>query len=251
MKNTHLSSFIFAIQFISSVSGYETNNGTSTTDDDLYMDEYKQAMMSLHSNQEDLWYHLDCDDILNEEELPLHSVETWKHARQVYKKIMGDASTSNDDQVQDGFEVAHEIKRESSEGRGIFAAQDIKKGQLIWSTKKTVRFENDYSYRKFILGLDNREFACDALDFTYVHDGNLLSIDLDEGSMCNNGEEDANVGCDEVEAMKYKGGCTDNYFALRHIKTGEELLVSYYEMYFEDETTDEAEVNPQYYMATK
>jgi hypothetical protein len=248
----HLLQTFFALHIFSIVSGYETNNGTSTTDD-LYMDEYKEAMMSLHSNQEDLWYHLDCDNIFKEEELPIHSIETWQHARQVYKKVMGDESTSNDDQVQDGFQVAHEVKRESSEGRRLFAAQDIKKGQLIWSTKKTVRFGNDYSYRKFILGLENREFACDALDFTYVHDGNLLSIDLDDGSMCENGEEDANVGCDEVEAIKYRGGCTDHYFALRDIQAGEELLCGYYEIYFEDETraTDEEEVNPQYYMATK
>ena len=58
-------------------------------------------------------------------------------------------------------------------------------------------------------------------------DGDLrISVDLDEGSFCNNGE-DANMGCDEDAAREYEGGCKNNYFALKDIKAGEELECSY------------------------
>lgn len=63
-----------------------------------------------------------------------------------------------------------------------------------------------------------------------VSDGNfLLSVDLDEGALCNsiNDDEDHNMGCDEEAAALVQGGCKMNYFAVKDIKAGEELLCSY------------------------
>ena len=50
---------------------------------------------------------------------------------------------------------------------------------------------------------------------------------MDEGCFCNAGLEDSNVGCDEKAARNIKGGCEENYFALRHIRAGEEILCDY------------------------
>ncbi|GFH61853.1 hypothetical protein CTEN210_18329 [Chaetoceros tenuissimus] len=182
-----------------------------------------------------LWNHLKCDEIYSSER-PIHPLEAWIHARVVYRQIVGNdqssIGTEEDDNVPHGFVVAHEAKQSPPKGRGIFAAQDIKKGELIWSTKKTARFADGDSFRKFILSLD-RHFACDALEWSYVQkleNGELrISTDLDEGALCNDNDEenDANKGCDKAAAKNHEGGCTNNYFALRDIKAGDEFVCSY------------------------
>ena len=56
-----------------------------------------------------------------------------------------------------------------------------------------------------------------------------VSVDLDNGCFCNTEDEDndANMGCDKTAAKNVKGGCENNYFALKDIKAGEELLCDY------------------------
>mmetsp|Transcript_8157 Transcript_8157/g.12336 ORF Transcript_8157/g.12336 Transcript_8157/m.12336 type:complete len:104 (-) Transcript_8157:131-442(-) len=82
------------------------------------------------------------------------------------------------------------------------------------------------------------DFACDVMQWAYVQDVSdseeyeelRISVDLDEGCFCNNGEgsdEPGSVGCDEDEAVNFDGGCTSNYFALRDIEAGEELICNY------------------------
>ena len=189
-----------------------------------------------HLTNNGLWEYLQCEEIFASER-PIHSIETWNHARQVYREIVGNDQSSigtNQDDIKDidGFQVAHEAKQAPPKGRGIFAAQDIPKGQLIWSTKKTIRFSDGDSYRKFNLSVE-RGFACDVLQWSYVQrleNGELrVSTDLDDGALCNGGgsSHKANMGCDKEMAKKFKGGCVENYFALSDIKAGDELLCAY------------------------
>jgi len=69
-----------------------------------------------------------------------------------------------------------------------------------------------------------------------------VSVDLDAGSFINShgdwlgvGEESPpNLGCHAEAANNEPGGCEHNYFALRDIDVGEELLLDYGE--FAEET---------------
>ena len=112
----------------------------------------------------DMWENLDCDEIF-ESERPIHSHSTWNHARTLYRDIVGEESSIGEtDDEPNGFSVPAEAKQSPPKGRGIFALRDITAGELIWSTKKTARFQDGPSYRKFIFGLE-AGFACDVLQW--------------------------------------------------------------------------------------
>lgn len=157
-----------------------------------------------HLTHNGLWNYLMCEEIFASDR-PVHSAQTWNHARQVYTQIIGHGQSfidkrEDEETISNGFRVAYDVKQVPPKGRGIFAAQDIQKGQLIWSTKKTARFSDGDSFRKFTLSLE-RGFACDVLNVSYVQrleNGELqISTDLDDGSLCNGEDEDndANMGC--------------------------------------------------------
>lgn len=63
-------------------------------------------------------------------------------------------------------------------------------------------------------------------DNTEMYD-RTICVDLDPGSLINDGEDEGNVGCDEEAAEFLPHGCFLNYFALRDIEPGEELLAIY------------------------
>lgn len=192
----------------------------------------------------DMWDILECDDIY-EYERPIHSPLIWKNMRTLYRNIVKDKSTIGDEQndIASGFHVPVETNQSPGKGRGIFASTDIPSGSIIWSTKNTARFTNASHYRKFIFELEDG-LACDVLTWAYVQPilgdngvNLLISIDLDEGALCNDGAREelgSNMGCDEDAAKSYSGGCKENYFALDGIAAGEELLCSYYDFAIED-----------------
>ena len=185
-------------------------------------------------NKDMMWNILKCDDLFSEER-PIHSEMQWKQAIDIYSSI---TMESRPDSRTNGFKVLVEAKQSPGKGRGIFAAQTIRKGEIVWSTKRTARFDNAGDFIEFIFQLDP-PFACDVLQWAYVQDvskgedGELpslkISVDLDEGSFCNDAEDesDHNMGCHPNLASQVDGGCTSNYFALRDIEVGEELLCDY------------------------
>jgi len=133
-------------------------------------------------------------------------------------------------------------------GRGVFAAEDIKKGTRVWTSKhQSAQFRDGESYRKFLAAIP-ADFACDVIMWAYVHDLGendeldlTISCDLDEGSFINSAGWDdgavANIGCiddmeeafvDEYIDEEYRdSGCPENLFALQNIKAGEEILCTY------------------------
>ena len=112
----------------------------------------------------DMWENLDCEEIFKSER-PIHSHSTWNHARTLYRDIVGEESSIGEtDDEPNGFSVPAEAKQSPPKGRGIFALRDITAGELIWSTKKTARFQDGPSYRKFIFGVE-AGFACDVLQW--------------------------------------------------------------------------------------
>jgi hypothetical protein len=143
-----------------------------------------------------------------------------------------------------GFAVSVEARQAGSKGRGVFVTETpVKKGQKVWSTLQTARFENGDDYRRFLRAIPN-DLACDVLQWAYVQsvkniaeqtEKPYISADLDEGSFINSYEDwndegivnTLNLGCDEEMAKNEPGGCQENYFALRDIAVGEELLLDY------------------------
>ena len=185
---------------------------------------------------DDIWDSLVCPEIFSTQR-PIHSQETWNKVIDIYNTIVED--DGNLDPLKNGFSVGIEAKQTEFKGRGIYATHAINKGDLIWSTTRTARFGNADDYRQFLSMLD-ADFACDVLQWAYVqdlsdskeHEELRISVDLDEGCFCNGegsdeSDELSSVGCDEDEAVKYEGGCTSNYFALRGIAAGEELICNY------------------------
>lgn len=180
----------------------------------------------------ELYNYFHCEQVFSEKR-PLPKEEVWIHAQQTFENILCDSFKNTNIQAirrRDGFHVAHEAKYTISKGRGIFAAQDIKKGSLVWSTRRTIFFTSGRTYRKFLIDI-NRHFVCDFIEWSWVqtfeNGTSRIAIALDDGSLCNDAGDTANIGCNEEFSKSYEGGCVHNYIALRDIKLGDELLCDY------------------------
>jgi hypothetical protein len=101
-------------------------------------------------NRDMMWKILKCDNVFLEER-PMHSEIQWKHAIQIYNSIKMESPRPILDSNMNGFNVPIEAKQSPGKGRGIFAAQTIRKGEVVWSTKRTARFDNVGDYIEFIL----------------------------------------------------------------------------------------------------
>jgi hypothetical protein len=200
-----------------------------------------------------IWKGLGCRSVFAAGPRPIHSTSDWIQARQAYVDVLTSSSSSqkitipNPVVASSGFAVPVEARQTESIGRGIFVTDTpVKKGQKVWSTVQTARFEKGDDFRRFLQSIPN-SLSCDILEFfSYVQSVKnaadeteklYISTDLDEGCFINsvedwNGdgiERIANIGCDHEMAKNEPGGCQENYFALRDIAVGEELLLDYEE----------------------
>ncbi|CAB9531042.1 expressed unknown protein [Seminavis robusta] len=188
----------------------------------------------------DMWHYFDCSFIFSRPR-PVHSETDWKSMRHAYAAVVGlERSNRIADKDGDGFAVPVQARSAGDEkGRGVFVTTaPVPKGQLVWSTSMTARFEKGSEYRAFLAKI-RQDFACDVLQWAYVQsisdqsaevDKPLVSVDLDAGSFINTvteEDEEPNLGCHEQAALEHKGGCQQNYFALKDIQVGEELLLDY------------------------
>jgi hypothetical protein len=201
-------------------------------DDDEEIVQYEDMIV------DDLWHHFDCTRIFQHSR-PVHSDQDWKDMQDIYRSIVGSSSSSLKEDKDDGFAVPVSAQQAGDKGRGVFVTAPVAHGQLVWSTHKTARFDNGPDYRTFLARI-RQDLACDVLQWAYVQSLSdtttqtnraWISVDLDAGSFINSiGDEDdnANLGCDDEGVAKdHPGGCKQNYFALRDITQGEELLLDY------------------------
>ena len=198
---------------------------------------------------EEMQNHLDCDAIFDQGPRPVHTEDDWNLLRTRYENVVGLARSSlkHNMAVADGFRVAVKTTQAGDKGRGVFLQEAVPAGTLIWSTVKTARFDSGADYRRFLYSVPP-DLACDVMQWAYVQSlpgGNkenprqteklYVSVDLDEGSFINSAEDwldhgdeiSPNLGCHEQAAKKDPGGCKENYYALRDIEPGEELLLDY------------------------
>ena len=152
-------------------------------------------------------------------------------------------------------EFALEPFQSGEKGRGLLAARDISKGEMVFKgTNNTIVFTHGHTWRSMLFAFyDERpeegeppdaETACDLLVWSWVQpleeDGPLYIImDLDDGSLLNEGRdapgwEKPNVICGkEGDTM-----CYLTYYATKDIKKGEELLCDYREFAWLDSWAD-------------
>ena len=185
----------------------------------------------------EIWNFLDCDEIIDAGR-PVLSHNDWVLLRKAYRRVVGTKSTILPTDDVDGFHVPIIAQVTPDKGRGVFAAKVISKGSLVWSPQhQSAQFLDAHSFRQFLASIPP-DMACDVLQWAYVEDlgengmSNLImSCDLDEGSYMNTGGWDdgieANVGCDEELEAQLGVDCGHNYYALRDIQAGEEILCDY------------------------
>lgn len=198
------------------------------SEDGFAKGQWTTAGLNQNKTIHDLWWNLGCGELF-EKARPVPTREQFDTSIALYNEIQTDEALRIDPSDK-GIFVDVEIKQAGEKGRGVFAVEDIPKGE-VWrsSYDYTAVFYDGEQYRKFILGLDTG-FACDVLQWAYTeYDSEtkdpFVAVDLDEATMCNDGNKEGhNVGCDEEdEAMD----CNLYDYAIRDIKAGEEILCYY------------------------
>ena len=190
----------------------------------------------------DLWEHFECPQHYIQPR-PAYSLELWKTLRQSYIDFVGKEKSTiiiqggDDDNNDDGFSVDVRVRQSADKGRGLFAAHDIKKGQHIWTgTKNMALLDSAVDYKRF-LALLPPDCTCDILhDLGYVHipgedksDPNKARITLllDDFAFVNVYDDPpGDIGCLEEHQDFHVGGCELNFYALRDIYEGEEMLMN-------------------------
>lgn len=147
----------------------------------------------------------------------IHDPTIWRHLQTVYIDTIDDPKYAQEWETfpsYSGFKVAIDVKV-GHRGRGVYAAERIKKGTLVWNEVHTATFLNAQELQDFLRPLDY-DLQCDVLLWAYVEkETNDVTLALDPASFMNHGEgqEDNNLDV--------------NCAAIRDIEIGEELLQDY------------------------
>ena len=96
----------------------------------------------------------------------------------------------------------------------------------------TARFRLGDDYRQFLNSIEPH-LACDVIQWAFIEDRGMkskrddlfISVDLDAGSYCNDGQSNANMGNTRMKTQGEEYHVTMS--ALRDIKEGEEFLCDY------------------------
>jgi hypothetical protein len=206
-------------------------------DDEEEYDEEEQEEEYVHYtdkhwteyNQDDLRIKFQCAEVFSTAR-PVPTAASWEYMRETYRIVVGDKSTIPNERASKsaGFPGLEVVARQSpGKGRGVFSAQFIPKGTLVWSSIYTARFPDGNSYRQYLLSL-SPDLACEVLPWAYVEpvlnkedadkedgDNNKLkyedlplyiSLDLTIGSLINAAPlYDKDAGFDDRTQYEYEG----------------------------------------------
>ena len=183
---------------------------------------------------------------------PVYDTDMWNELRQLWNEFAKEDKLDNfkpgmtDRTYQfstDSFDPPMEAFHAGEKGRGLRAARDIAKGELVFkATNNTVIFTHGHTWRKFLFHIFERHgedgptdggMACDVLLWSWVQrlemDGPLVIVaDFDNGSLLNEGRDE--IGWDKPNVRCGKEGdemCMMEYYATDDIKTGDEILCDY------------------------
>jgi len=196
-----------------------------------------------HSNF--FWELNKCREVIKKKR-PIFGRLLWNLMEKTYQEVVGENSTLNETAINyDGHKVKYSVNHTENRGRGLFAREKIKKGQLVYDQTRTAYFRNDESLNEFIniiishehkrsINYPNPEpyldfinhfapgLACD-IEMWLEYDIDEAGIEFDNSRYGNSaGNDDPNYDFDPNDGM----GATKMY-ALRDIDVGEELLCPY------------------------
>jgi len=175
---------------------------------------------------------------------PVHDEETWGIFRKTYHSVVGeDLSTIGDHLSTDNaFRFKVSARQSPGKGRGIFAEEEIPKGEILYNFSRTAQFKTGAAFRNFLDKLPDT-LACDVLMWSYVQNfpsnlrgsSNLrICTDLDPGSFCNDGgHSEGNMAWEDDNKAYYPATNTQGVkisaplIALRNIAIDEEILCKY------------------------
>jgi hypothetical protein len=185
---------------------------------------------------------------------PWWTPDQWSEVRDLYRDFAekNKAGTHQmfKDITFDSSEIAEPYQAGEEKGRGLRAARDIHKGELILrSTNNTIVFNDGLAYRKFLFALEERfpTFACDIMTWNWMQDLDDngvkfgIAVDLNDNNLINTAddEEDVNVRCgghEEDDSCDLRHGM---FYASRSIRKGEELVTDYGDFVSPSHTWDE------------
>jgi len=152
------------------------------------------------------------------------------------------------------FDVPVEVRLTPGKGRGVFATADITAGSLVATPTNSMEFYSKESYRDFLAYLVLKRFRmiCNTFDWIYSvqkttdPDDFIVCLDADSATLINSGRADFMDEDDEYESeygdddygdderkdttniaqVDFTGAWSPVY-AMRDIKSGEELLMCY------------------------
>ena len=232
-------------------------------EEDEWADVHAEAELAAYLDP-DLWYrfsywelhaYFSCAAAFKVSRAPYDSAK-WNDLRQYYHHFV--ALDKVDKPLDEGeeersfqysTEAYHpplETFQTEGKGRGLMAARDIDKGELVFkATNNTVIFTHGHTWRKFLFAIYERYeeevggeldqyTTCDVLVWSWVQrlteNGPLVIVaDLDNGSLMNEGREEEGWEPPNTRCGKEGERCEMAYYATKDIRKGEEILCDYRE----------------------
>ena len=190
---------------------------------------------------------------------PIPSPERWNEIRSYYHQFVAedleDWPLENEKEPRSYVYTEGEYRppmepfQSGFKGRGLRANRFIARGELVFkATNNTIIFTHGHTWRKFLFALYERngeeeekldgEMACDVLVWSWIQQmvpgGPLVIVmDLDNGSLMNEGREDEGWEDPNVKCGK-EDWCDFEYYAIKDIEEGEEILCDYREFAYLD-----------------
>lgn len=169
----------------------------------------------------DMYSFFKCDEHAYDEEKPLYNTHMWN----ILKENFDPALFENDDQDASP-PPPYYAEISEGKGRGTFAARDIKEGELVHDgSRNTVFWRDGSSWRTYVMSLRSRKMVCDVLEWTWIQSVTdsgepLLCLNLNDGAFMNDGgEEESNIATRSSTSLEF--------YAIRDIEEGDELLYDY------------------------
>ena len=177
------SSSVFATDIDEQEEVVCSKNGVcnSDEDDDFDLSWWMDPKVTLL----DMWDRLDCDDLFEEEHRPAHNESTWMLLRGAYIGSMSDEvemkAYDENRLYGNGFRPGSvEVRVDDEKGRGVYAKELFKEGELVWEGLFTACFANGMAYRRFLRSIPH-DLACDVFQWAYSGKEYGACVDLDEG----------------------------------------------------------------------
>lgn len=194
----------------------------------------------------EIYHYYACDKILFSSPRPVWSEQLFRNVRDFYHAFVenNDSPSSThqaNDDVYDMSQNAIPYQSGGNKGRGLKAARDIKRGDVIFkSSNNTIIFNDGHSFRKFLFEMNERfadpGMVCDILVWAWVQDvaGEIPYagvVDLDNGNLLNDFGLGDNLNADLESIKDYVNircrGATLECYASKDIAEGDELLGDY------------------------